>query len=69
MLPKTLVDELSSPSVFAGDAGVVATRRRLLLAALVAGLPLAASSEIAKAGKLDPAETIITPPDAIRFVP
>ena len=50
MLSKTLVDELSSSSVFAGDADVVATRRRLLLAALFAGLPLAASSGIAKAG-------------------
>ena len=69
MLSNPLVDDLSSSSVFAGDAEVVATRRRLLLAALVAGLPLAASSGIAKAGKLDPAETIITLPDAIRFMP
>jgi hypothetical protein len=69
MLPKTLVEELCSSRVLAGDADVAATRRRLLLAALAAGFPLAASSGIAKAGKLDPAETIITLPDAIRFVP
>ena len=69
MLPKTLVEELSSSRILAGDADVAATRRRLLLAALAAGFPLAASSGIVKAGKLDPAETIITLPDAIRFVP
>src|SRR6478736_1004302 len=69
MLPKTLVEELSSSRVLAGDADVAATRRRLLLVALAAGFPLAASSGIVKAGKLDPAETIITLPDAIRFVP
>ena len=69
MLPKALVDELSASSIFAGDTDIVATRRRLLLAALVAGLPLGASSGLAKAGKLDPTETIVTLPDAIRFVP
>jgi hypothetical protein len=40
MLPKTLVEELSSSRVLAGDADVAATRRRLLLAALAAGFPL-----------------------------
>ena len=69
MLPKTLVEELSSSRVLGGDADVAATRRGLLLAALAAGFPLAASSGIVKAGKLDPAETIITLPDAVRFVP
>jgi hypothetical protein len=40
MLPKTLVEELSSSRILAGDADVAATRRRLLLAALAAGFPL-----------------------------
>jgi hypothetical protein len=62
-LPKNLLDELSSP-----DCNVVATRRTLMLAALAAGFPLAASSKAAKASKLDPAETVITLPDAIKFV-
>ena len=48
---------------------VVATRRTLLLATLAAGLPLGASSRIAQASKLDPAQTMITFPDAIKFVP
>jgi len=63
MLPKNLLDELSS-----ADCNVVATRRTLMLAALAAGLPLAASSKAAKASKLDPAETIVTRSDAIKFV-
>ena len=64
MLPKNLLDDLSS-----ADCNVVATRRTLMLAALAAGLPLAASSKATKASKLDPAETVITLPDAIKFVP
>lgn len=44
------------------------TRRVMLLAMLAAGLPLAASTRPAKASKLDPAETVITLPDAIKFV-
>jgi len=63
MLPKNLLDELSSAA-----CNVVATRRTLMLAALAAGLPLGASSRAAKASRLNPAETIVTRPDAIRFV-
>jgi hypothetical protein len=40
----------------------------MLLAMLAAGLPLAASTRPAKASKLDPAETVITLPDAIKSV-
>ena len=64
MLPKNPLDDPSS-----ADCNVVATRRTLMLAALAAGLPLAASSKATKASKLDPAETMITFPDAIKFVP
>jgi hypothetical protein len=45
------------------------TRRALLLASLFAGLPLAGSGTAALASPLDPAETAITLPDAINFVP
>jgi hypothetical protein len=67
MLRKTILEQLSASSFVAGD--LLATRRLALLAPLFAGLPLAVSSSAAKASKLDPAETIITLPDAIRFIP
>src|SRR5262249_56108664 len=51
-----------------GDHDMVGAGRTLLLAALAAGLPLAASSRAAKASRLNPDETIVTRPDAIRFV-
>jgi hypothetical protein len=68
MLPNNILDTVSASSFLAADRDVLATRRILLLAALTAGLPLAASSRAANASKLDPAETIVTLPDAIRFV-
>ena len=67
MLRKTILEQVSASSFVAGD--LLATRRLALLAPLFAGLPLAASSSAAKASKLDPAETIIALPDAIRFIP
>jgi hypothetical protein len=69
MLAKNVLDEVSASSFLAEGHDVVATRRILLLAALAAGLPLAASTRPAKASKLDPAETVITFSDAIKFVP
>ena len=51
------------------DHEVVSTRRALLLASLLAGLPVALSGKAALAGSLDPSETAITQPDAIHFVP
>jgi hypothetical protein len=62
-------DEVCASSFLAEGHDVVATRRTLMLAALAAGLPLAASTRPAKASKLDPAETVITFSDAIKFVP
>jgi hypothetical protein len=67
MLPQNALDEVLSSRVLATDLDVVATRRALLLGSLIAGLPLAAATS-AQAGRLDPAETAITLPDAIRFV-
>src|SRR6266508_6351900 len=67
MLPKNVLDEVSASSCLA--EGHNTTRRVMLLAMLAAGLPLAASTRPAKAIKLDPAETVITLPDAIKFAP
>ena len=69
MSPKNVLDEVCASSFLAEGHDVVATRRTLLLAALAAGLPLAASSTTAQASKLDPAQTMITLPDTIKFVP
>jgi hypothetical protein len=68
MLHKNILDVVSASDSLAADHDVVATRRTLLLAALAGGLPLAASSGAAKASRLNPDETIVTRPDAIRFV-
>src|ERR1700732_2271926 len=63
MLPENVLDELST-----FDRPLPATRRALLLASLMASLPLVASDRVAKASRLDPSETTITLPDDIRFV-
>jgi hypothetical protein len=52
-----------------GDSASAPTRRSLLLASLLAGLPLAGATVPALASPLDPSETVITLADAIRFVP
>jgi hypothetical protein len=67
MSPQNGLDNLRSAVIVAGR-DVVATRRMLLLASLMAGLPLAASGTAAQASPLDSTETIITPHDAIKFV-
>jgi hypothetical protein len=46
-----------------------ATRRALLVASMMAGLPLAASGMVAHASPLNPTATVITPHDAINFIP
>jgi hypothetical protein len=64
---ENVLDEVSASSCL--GEGHDTTRRAMLLAMLAAALPLAASTRAAKASKLSPAETIITLPDAIKFVP
>jgi hypothetical protein len=54
-------------SVHAIDSGRCATRRELLIAPLLAALPLAMLGETARAGQINPAETAITLPDAIAW--
>ena len=45
------------------------SRRTLLLAPILASVPLALGLSTAEASVIDPAETAVTLPDAIRFVP
>ena len=48
---------------------VCATRRRVILAPLLAAVPLAMAATVAQAMKINPSETVITLPDAIRGSP
>jgi hypothetical protein len=66
MLSKNALDEVFASNILAEGHD---TTRRVLLLAMLAGLPLAASTRAAKASKLNPTETMITLPDAIKFVP
>jgi hypothetical protein len=53
----------------AADAGADGTRRMLLLAPLMASLPLVLKTSAARASTIDPAETTVTLPDALNFGP
>jgi hypothetical protein len=48
---------------------VCATRRRVLLAPLLAAVPFIVAGTAAQAGKIDPSQTAITLPDAVQWVP
>jgi hypothetical protein len=67
MLSKNVLDEVPWLRFLVADRHAVATRRTLVLASLMATLPLVLSGT-ARASRLDPSETVITLPDAIRFV-
>jgi hypothetical protein len=49
------------------DHTICPMRRGLLLAPFLAALPLELLAETARAGRIDPAETAITPSDAIKW--
>ena len=49
--------------------GPTSTRRTLLLAPLLASLPLVIPGMAVKAGEIDASETTVTLPDAIKFIP
>jgi hypothetical protein len=67
MLPASALQRLlATGSLRGGD--VVASRRTLLLASLLAGLPLAALGTTAQASPLARSETVITAHDDITFV-
>jgi hypothetical protein len=64
---RDILHEAFSLDAFARHDGICATRRGLLLAPLLAALPLALSDTAALAGQIDSSETQITPPDAIKW--
>jgi len=68
MLPANFLDKVFSSGLLAADRDVVSTRRTLVLAPLLAALPLAVSGTAADASTLDPSETAITFADAMKFV-
>jgi hypothetical protein len=57
----------SSWQTFLAGHEICSTRRGLLLGSLLAALPLALSDTAALAGKIDPSQTHVTLPDAIRW--
>jgi len=54
-------------SVLAADHSICSTRRGLLIAPFLAAVSLTMLDASARAGQINPAETAITPPDAIRW--
>jgi hypothetical protein len=56
-----------SSDMFLAEHEICSTRRALLLAPLLAALPLALSDTVARAGRLNPSETQVTLPDAIKW--
>ena len=61
------LDRLSSSDIVLADHDFCPTRRGLLLASLLAALPLALSKTAALAGRINPSETQVTLPDAIKW--
>ena len=68
MLRRANLETLPLLETFAAS-GDQSTRRALLLTTLFASLPLALATTPAKAGEINPLETAVTLPDAIRFLP
>jgi hypothetical protein len=62
-----LFDAVSS--AHSADADADSIRRMLLLTPLIASLPLALKTGAARASQIDPSETAVTLPDAIKFIP
>jgi hypothetical protein len=56
-----------SASVGVADHAILSRRRGMLVAPFLAALPLALLDAVARAGQIDPAETAITPSDAIKW--
>jgi len=64
---RVILDEILSSNAFIAEHKSFPTRRGLLLAPLLAALPLALSQTEVLAGKIDSSETQVTPPDAIKW--
>jgi hypothetical protein len=62
-----ILERLSSSDIVLADHNFRPTRRGLLLASLLATLPLALSETAALAGRINPSETQVTLPDAIKW--
>jgi hypothetical protein len=65
--PRLLQESLHSVIGGASDIGPSLTRRKALLSALAAGLPLAFSGRRAEASAIDPKETIVVLPKDIKW--
>ena len=64
---RDILNGIFSSDVFLSECGVCSTRRGLLLAPLLAALPLALSDTAALAGRINPSETRVTLPNAIKW--
>ena len=62
---RDIPDQVFSSNALIADA-ICSTRRELLLAPLLAALPLALSDKAALAGIINPSETQVTLPGAIK---
>jgi hypothetical protein len=64
---RDILDRIFPPNAFTADQEICSTRRALLLAPLLATLPLALAQTEALAGRINPSETQVTLPDAIKW--
>ena len=64
---REILEGTFSSDIFLADHEICPTRRGLLLASLLAALPLALSDTAALAGRINPSETQVTLPDAIKW--
>ena len=67
MISRDALEDRLSSAITVADLDIGSTRRGLLIAPLLAALPLAIMSTPARAGKIDPAETAVTLPDAVTW--
>ena len=64
---RDILSGIFSSDEFLADGGICSTRRGLLLAPLLAALPLALSDTAALADTINPSETQVTLPGAIEW--
>lgn len=67
MNQRAVFDQILSAKFFRADDEMSRTRRRVLLGPLMAALPLMLTDTAAFAEKIDPSETAVTLPDAIKW--
>jgi hypothetical protein len=64
---RDILDGMFSSAIFLAGHKICSTRRELLLAPLLSALPLALSDTAALAGRINPSETQVTLPNAIKW--